>query len=358
MTNLYQIKNGVLSPIARKRLANEDQLQQWIAANPRLIGLDVLVLGREVSTDFGGRIDILAIDRDGDLIIIECKRDRTPRDIIAQILDYASWIASLSTRQVHEIAAGKLGRPLEAVFQQRFGIPLPDALNDSHTLVIVASEFDASSRRIVEYLAEQHGIAINTVFFTTFEHDGETLLATDWLLDQEEVTQRAESKAKAPWSGLWYCNVGHSEHRSWDDMRRYGFIAAGGGRFWSDPLRKLSPGDRVCAYQKQHGYVGFGVVTSRSVPAREFVVKGKPILGQTLSCSMLGHDADDLETCEYLVGMEWLKTYALAEAKMFPGAFANQNIVCKLRDSATIEFLNGVLPLDAAQPSLEASAGG
>jgi hypothetical protein len=94
------------------------------------------------------------------------------------------------------------------VFEQRFQVAIPETLNNSHTMVIVAGEFDAPSRRIVEYLAEVHDIGINTVFFTTFEHNGEILLATDWLLDQEEVTQRAENKAKAPWSGLWYVNAG------------------------------------------------------------------------------------------------------------------------------------------------------
>jgi RecB family endonuclease NucS len=84
MTNLYHAKDGNLVLVSRKRLANEDQLQAWIAADPRLIGLDVLVLGREVSTEFGGRIDILALDREGNIVVVECKRDRTPRDIIAQ----------------------------------------------------------------------------------------------------------------------------------------------------------------------------------------------------------------------------------------------------------------------------------
>jgi hypothetical protein len=189
----------------------------------------MLVLGREVSTDFGGRIDILGLDREGNTVVVECKRDRTPRDIIAQVLDYASWISNLNTRRIHEIAAGKLSKSLPTAFQERFGAELPEALNESHNLVIVASEFDASSRRIVEYLAETHGVSINTAFFTVFEHGGETLLTTDWLLDQEEVTQRAESKAKAPWSGLWYYNVGHDQSRNWEDMRKYGFIAAGGG---------------------------------------------------------------------------------------------------------------------------------
>src|SRR5215469_1490558 len=190
MTSLYLAKNGHLSPVAQTRLANEDQLQSWIAADPHLIGLELLVLGREITTDFGGRIDILGLDSDGNTVVIECKRNLTPRDVIAQILDYASWVASLPARRIHEIAQAKLNKPLAVAFQERFGVALPENVNQSHSLVIVASEFDASSRRIVEYLAEVHEIAINTVFFGTFEHNGELFLATEWLLDQDEVVQR------------------------------------------------------------------------------------------------------------------------------------------------------------------------
>jgi hypothetical protein len=345
MTNLYHANNGELVSVTRKRLATEDQLQAWIAANPRLLGLEVLVLGREVATDFGGRIDILGLDRDGNAVVIECKRDRTPREIIAQILDYASWVASLPTRRIHEIAQDKLGSLLEPAFQERFGTELPEVLNESHSLVIVASEFDSSSRRIVEYLAEKHGIAINTAFFSTFEYQGETFLTTDWLLDQEEVTQRAESKAKAPWSGLWYYNVGQDNERCWEDLRKYAFIAAGGARYYSDFLRKLSLGDRVFAYQKQAGYVGYGIVTASSLPVRDFAVGDKPILKLPLESRNFGHDVDDLDKCEYLAGMDWRKTLPISEAKTFQGVFANQNIVCKLRDAATIEFLKGIFPV-------------
>jgi hypothetical protein len=339
MTQLYSAKNGKLTQIGLTRLSNEDQLQGWIAENPSLIGLDVLIIGREISTDFGGRIDILGLDEDGNTVIIECKRGQTPRDVIAQILDYASWVATLSTRRIHEIAKLKLSKPLDVAFLERFGSTLPEALNRSHNLLIVASEFDASSRRIVEYLAENHEMAINTAFFTTFEHKGEILLATDWLLDKEEVTQRAESKAQAPWTGLWYYNVGQDEHRQWEDMRKYGFIAAGGSLYYSNPLKRLSVSDRVCAYQKNTGYVGYGLVTAASVPVKDFRVNGAPILSLPLESSGFGHDAEDLVACEYLVGVEWRKTFSLSEAKTFVGVFANQNIVCKLRQTATVDFL-------------------
>ena len=160
------------------------------------------------------------------------------------------------------------------------------------------------------------------------------------------MTERAERKAKAPWSGLWYYNVGQDEFRSWEDMRRYGFIAAGGGKYFSDFLNKLSPRDRVCAYQKQHGYVGYGIVTASSVPVRDFEVNGKPILGQPLDCPNMAHDAENLELSEHLVGIEWRKTVPLSEAKTFQGVFANQNVVCKLRQTATIELLKREFPIE------------
>jgi hypothetical protein len=344
MTNLYRVEGSNLASISRKRLEKEDDLQRWIAENPRLIGLDVLILGREISA-ISGRIDILAMDSEGNTVVIECKRDRTPRDIIAQILDYASWVHSLSERELDEISLEKSGKRLADLFYGKFQTPLPDSVNASHSLVIVSSEFDSSSKRIVEYLAQVHGVAINSVFFSTFDHNGQTLIATNWLMDQEEVVQRAESKAKVPWSGLWFVNVGNGEHRSWEDMRKYGFIAAGHGRIYSDELRRPKVGDPVLAYQKSLGYVGYGLVTSPVVPVNDFLVDDTPILLLPLHQPGLGLNAADPDLSEYLVGVDWKKTFSLNEAKSFPGVFANQHIVCRLRDAATIEFLKKEFPI-------------
>ena len=101
--------------------------------------------------------------------------------------------------------------------------------------------------------------------------------------------------------------------------RKYRFIAEGGSLYYSDFLRKLSPGDRVFAYKKQAGYVGFGIVSNPSVPVRDFIVGETPILNLPLKVRGSRHDLDDLDKCEYLVGMEWIKTFPLSEAKTFAG---------------------------------------
>ena len=339
MTRLYKLTDGALVPVPQSQLANEDMIEGWVAEQPSLLGLDILVIGRQVVTDFGGRIDLLGIDAEGDLSIVELKRDRTPREIVAQVLDYASWVQSLTTPQVYERAQGYLGRSLAVAFSERFGASPPERLNQSHSMVIVASALDSSSQRIVRYLSETHGIAINTAFFNVFQEAGQTLLTTDWLLDRQEVAVRSEAKVQAHWQGLWYVNAGEGEHRAWDDMRRYGFVAAGGGEKWSGPLRRLSVGDPIVVYKAGAGYVGYGKVTAPVVMARDFITKNGPLLEQPLAQPNFTHDSDDPNSAEYAVGVEWIKAVPTADAIRFDGMFANQNVVCKLREPQTIEVL-------------------
>ena len=52
----------------------------------------------------GGRVDVLAIDGDGNLAVIELKRNRTPREVVAQILDYGLWVRHLTTEEIAQTA--------------------------------------------------------------------------------------------------------------------------------------------------------------------------------------------------------------------------------------------------------------
>lgn len=338
MTSLFKIAEDGLKSVSRKPLAKEELLEDWIVANPRLLGLDLLILGRQIIMDNGKRLDILAMDADGGLVIIELKRDRTSRDVVAQALEYASWARKLTDKQIYEIAAMKLGRPLAEAFQETFDAPLPDKLNNEHSMMIVASELDDSSRRIVEYLSDEHQVAINTCFFNIFEQDGQQYLATDWLMDQEEVVERATAKNKAPWTGYYYVNVGQGEHRTWADCVKYGFLAAGQGLRWSKALKRLSVGDKVFAYLKGAGYVGFGEVTAPAVMVTEYSVDGTPLLSLPLEANAMDENSGDPEKCEWVVGVKWLK--AFTEGQTFAGAFASTHVVCKLSDAATLSYLH------------------
>ena len=57
---------------------------------------------------------------------------------------------------------------------------IPDELNASHRLVIVAGELDPSTERIVTYLHEEYGVEINVVLFRAFEDDDRLYLTRAW----------------------------------------------------------------------------------------------------------------------------------------------------------------------------------
>lgn len=171
-------------------------------------------------------------------------------------------------------------------------------------------------------------------------------MTTDWLLDQEEVDDR-KGKTRPPWSGLWYVNVGEGPHRAWQDMRKYGFISAGGGKPYSGRLQKLQPGDPFVMYLKQAGYVGYGKVVEPAVMARDFQTPSGPILDQTLQQPGLAWNRDDPILAEWLVRVEWIKTVPKEEARRADGLFTNPLVACKLTDAKTLEFLRGAFGVEA-----------
>jgi len=80
-------------------LESEARLEEMIVKDPALIGTNLLIIGQQVKSAYGGVIDLLAIDADGRVHVLELKRDKTPRDVVAQTLDYASWVKTLSVEQ-------------------------------------------------------------------------------------------------------------------------------------------------------------------------------------------------------------------------------------------------------------------
>lgn len=346
--NLWRVDGSALKELGASRLDEERRLEDWIVVDPAVLGMRLAVVGRQVSTPFGGRIDVLALDQESNCVVLELKRDRTPREVVAQLLDYASWVSGLGYADLDKIAQRFRQKGLHAVFEESFGATISETVNKSHNLILVASELDDSSERIINYLVEEHAVSINAVFFRFFRDGSTELLGRAWLRDPEQTIERAESRKSTPWSGRWFVNVGEGTHRNWDDNREYGYLSAGGGEQYSGPLRKLSVGDRIYAYMKGLGYVGFGEVTKAATPIADFIVErtGERLLDLPLRAPLVNEHRDSPSMGEWVFGINWLKTYPREQAQTFKGVFANQNIVCKLRDPRTLEFLHSVFDAD------------
>jgi hypothetical protein len=140
-------------------------LSPGLCTNHDILGTKLLIIGRQYEIAGVGRLDLLGIDQSGKLTIIELKRDRTPRDAVAQALDYASWPDSGIEETILDSAQGYLKHPWEQVFFDFFQTDLPDISCQNHGIILVAPRLDASAERIVNYLAERHRVDVNAVFF-------------------------------------------------------------------------------------------------------------------------------------------------------------------------------------------------
>ena len=320
------------SQVKSDTLADEKSLEDMIVAEPGILSEEWMLIGRQEDTRLGGRVDLLAIAPDASLVLIELKRDKTTRDVIAQTLDYASWLVDLEADDIAAIYGRfKPKASLREDFRDRFGHDLDeDTINDAHQLVVVASSTDPRTERIIRYL-ESRDIPINLLSFKVFRHGETQLLSRSWLLDPIEVqitasgTSRSE---KEPWNGEYYASFGHGDDRFWEEARKYGFISAGGGSWYSNTLKQLPKGARIWVKVPQQGFVGVGRVTGSRQSSTDFQINDRPAL-DVLKADYHRRFGDDMERMEYFVPVQWLNTVPIKKAVQEVGMFGNQNTVCK-----------------------------
>ena len=136
-------------------------LENWLESTPDGIVEDgtLLIIGRQVSTNLGRVIDLLALDRRGDVVVIELTRDRTPRDPLAQALEYVSFVEPLDTEPREAILRLYLhddSLSLAAYHREPFELASDEAVacNKDQRIVIVGQQVTNEIGQTVPFLRE------------------------------------------------------------------------------------------------------------------------------------------------------------------------------------------------------------
>ncbi|MCM3658087.1 hypothetical protein M3147_12590 [Agromyces mediolanus] len=355
---LWRAEGRTLSRIVPTSIGLESQLEGYIESDPSMLGEVLLIIGRQVATAYGGYIDLLALDETAAVHVIELKRDKTPRDVTAQALDYGSWVAGLGRADIQAIfEAYKPGSALEEAFAECFNETLPEEVNGSQTFTIVAANVDAATERIVRFLNEGFGVPINVVFFRHFADNGATYLARTWLVEHEGQQAAAgvsarQTKTREPWNGSdWYVSFGEDGGvRQWADGLKYGFISGGGGKWFSQTLKNLPIDARIFVHIPKTGYVGVGTVVGEARRFDHTMVEVNGVATPLHTLPLAGsyrHDGDvEDEKAEWAVPIDWTHAVPREEAIWRNGMFANQNTAAKLRQKFTIEQVTEAFGLD------------
>ena len=127
-------------------LQERRDIQEWVAANPGILGDDLLIIGKEFSgfDRSNERLDLVAIDSGGVLVVIELKRDDTGADAHWQAIKYASYFQHATADAIIEMAASYKGIPekdAENQLLQHLGADDLIALNNDQRIILASHRF-------------------------------------------------------------------------------------------------------------------------------------------------------------------------------------------------------------------------
>jgi len=154
-------------------------IQEWIEGSPKILGEDLLIVAKELVLPSKIRLDLLAIDKQANLVVIEIKSDHSGSDAEWQAIKYASYCSSFSPSEIYEHFAEYLGTDTDDAFYkiEEFIDFEPEELNQKQRIILVAkdfhsdlisgvfwlreSEIDISCIRLKPYLDEYEQLFIN-----------------------------------------------------------------------------------------------------------------------------------------------------------------------------------------------------
>lgn len=193
--------------------------QEWAVEEPALLGENLLVIASEYSNfeQTRDRLDVLALDPEGKLVVVELKRDEADQTTDLQAIKYASYCATLTAEEVQRdyqefwndrneenLSPEEVGQKFANFLDESVeeGVPLTDEgwadfeLDDRPRVLLVAGEFGIQVTAPVIWLIEEYDIDITCVTVTAHEHDGEIFLSNRQVIPvaeaEEYMTRRRE----------------------------------------------------------------------------------------------------------------------------------------------------------------------
>ena len=131
---------------AQLGLQERRDIQEWVAANPGIMGEDLLIVTKEFSSfdRTSDRLDLLAVDANGKLVVIELKRDDTGTDAYWQAIKYASYLRRASQEEIIRMLAAHAEvseADAGARLLEHLGADDLDSLNNDQRIMLASHRF-------------------------------------------------------------------------------------------------------------------------------------------------------------------------------------------------------------------------
>lgn len=190
------------------KFREREHLQEWLENNSDALGEDLLFIQKEFDgfDDTKERLDLLAIDKHGDLVIIENKLDDSGRDVTWQVLKYASYCSSLSKQQIKEIYQSYLDKKGDSENAEANISDFLDVedfgeaqLNKSQRIILVSGNYRKEVTSTVLWLMSKYNLKIQCFKATPFAFGEQILLTIEQIIpipETKEYTIKMAEKAQ------------------------------------------------------------------------------------------------------------------------------------------------------------------
>jgi hypothetical protein len=270
---LFEItKNDSLKRYLSKWQPRELDVEKFIVSadsdnnilDPSVFGEPLLIISNQVKTKFKKRADILAIDRYGNGVIIELKRDRGFLGVETQALQYlADFSAYKGQDFIKQFSKTKI--QLEEEISSFIGgnATLKD-INKSSRIILLAREFDPTIYSMGEWLSN-NGVAFRCIQYEPTEIDEKRFISFSIAFDRsKDILNPLSLGAIAREPSYYWHNIARADQKWWEYLVEAKQIPA---CFDSAPgdqgekiLTSYISGDIIVAYSKGFGAIGWGVI--------------------------------------------------------------------------------------------------
>lgn len=189
--------SSIDTTLAENNRKETEHLEKWLKTQPKILGDNIVIIGEQVQTK-SGPLDYLAIDENGNTIIVELKRSKLPREVIAQSMDYASDVANWEIEKLSEICMKFTGKNLEDTLIEKFeNIELEElTINLNQRILLVGFGIQESLNRMIDWLSNKYDMSINAIILKYVKTSSGNELLSRTVIIPEDVEKAKSNKKK------------------------------------------------------------------------------------------------------------------------------------------------------------------
>jgi Endonuclease NucS len=177
-------------------------IQEWVVSRPDVLDEELLVLAKEYILPSGIRLDLLALDKAANLVVVELKRDSSGSDVEWQAIKYASYCSNFAPTDIFEIYAlylGTNGDDAQLKIEVFIETQELDSLNQKQRIILVAQEFHSDVASAVLWLRD-YNVDVKCIRLRAYtDSDGDLFLNPDVIIplpEAKDYIERREAKKK------------------------------------------------------------------------------------------------------------------------------------------------------------------